>query len=213
MSMSSASQRPSGSDAPSVRSPERRRVTRYELSLPGRFMRSDKLDYPCRLTNISINGASMTSAARLTVGEKLVVYLMHLGGLEGRVVRIYPGGFAMEIDASQRKRDKLAVQIPRLAARNDLNDSEEREFPRVPVKEHTNLVLPDGSTLSCPLQDVSLSGASVITPARPPIGAEVVLGSQRATVVRHHDEGIAVEFLNVRFDETQTHSSAFGTEQ
>jgi hypothetical protein len=214
MSTSSASLRLGGSDVPAVRGPDRRRASRYELSLAGRFMRADKLDYPCRLTDISVNGASMTAALRLTVGEKLIVYLMHLGGLEGRVVRVFPGGFAMEISATQRKREKLAVQIPRLASRNDLNDSEEREFPRVPAKEVSSLVLPDGTILSCPLRDVSLSGASIITPVRPPLGVEVVLGSQRATVVRYHAEGIAVEFVNQRLDEMEKpDSSAFGTEQ
>jgi len=211
MSTSSASFRPDGSDA---RGRSKRRAIRYELSLPGRFMRADKLDYPCRLTDISVNGASISTAANLQVGETLIVYLLHLGGLEGRVARVFPGGFAMEISATERKREKLAVQIPRLAARNDLNDSEEREFPRMPAKERAILMLPDGSAFSCPLQDVSLSGASIVTSARPPLGAEVVLGIQRATVVRHHEQGIGVEFVNERFDELETpERSAFGTEQ
>jgi hypothetical protein len=167
-------------------------------------MRADKLDYSCRLVDISISGANLSSATKLQVGERLIVYLMHLGGLEGTVVRDYPGGFAMTIDATQRKRDKLAVQIPRLAAQPNLNESEERQYPRLPAKDLSILVLPDGSTLNVPLQDVSLSGASVITSARPPIGTEVTVGSQSGTVVRHHDEGIGVEFANHRFEDFGT---------
>jgi hypothetical protein len=49
--------------------------------------------------------------------------------------------------------------------------------------------------------DVSRSGASIVTPIRPPLGTEVIFASQRAVVVRHHDEGIAVEFVNQRLDE------------
>lgn len=201
MSSSTAPLRPQGPVGGSFSGPNRRRHTRYNLNLPGRYMRTDRLDYSCRLTDISVSGANLQTGTQLQVGEKVIVYLMHLGGLEGTVVRVYPGGFAMTIDATQRKREKLASQIPRLAAQPQLSESEEREYPRVPAKDLTTLMLPDGSTLSCPLQDVSLSGASVITPVRPPIGSHVVVGSQRATVVRHHEEGIGVEFLNHRFDD------------
>jgi hypothetical protein len=214
MSTSSAPIRPEGSEDATARGSSRRRAIRYELSLPGRFMRADKLDYPCQLTDISVNGASINTTATLQVGETLIVHLLHLGGLEGRVVRVFPGGFAMEISATQRKREKLAVQIPRLAQRDDINASEEREFPRVPAKDRSILMLPDGSAFSCPLQDVSLSGASIITSARPPLGAEVVVGSQRAPVVRHHEDGIGVEFVNERLDEMKTpNGSEFRTEQ
>ena len=61
------------------------------------------------------------------------------------------------------------------------------------------LVLPDGSATVCPLHNLSISGASVETPARPPLGAEVMLDKRRATVIRHHERGLAVEFVNEHF--------------
>ena len=175
---------------------QKRRYPRYALSLPGRFMRADKLDHPCRLIDISVESAAMTTPVPLHVGEKLIVYLMHLGGLEGTVVRLFPGSFAMMICGTQRKRDKLATQIPRLAAQSELPEGEERTFPRVSADEAALLVLADGSTMVCPLHDLSLSGASVVTPARPPLGAEVMLDKRCATVVRHHERGIGVEFVS-----------------
>lgn len=157
-------------------------------------MRSDKLDYECQLIDISVESAAMTTPVPLRVGENLIVYLMHLGGLEGTVVRLFPGSFALSISGTQRKRDKLALQIPRLAAQSEISDSEERQYPRVSAEEAALLVLPDGSTMVCPLHDVSLSGAAIVTPARPPLGAEVMVDKRRAVVVRHHERGIAVEF-------------------
>jgi hypothetical protein len=159
-------------------------------------MRSDKIDHPCRLIDISVESAAMTTPVPLRVGENLIVYLMHLGGLEGSVVRLFPGCFAMSISGTQRKRDKLAVQIPRLAAQSEIPEGEEREFPRVSANEAAVLALPDGSTMVCPLHDLSMSGAAIVTPARPPLGAEVMLDKRRATVVRHHERGIAIEFVN-----------------
>jgi len=177
----------------------KRRYPRYALALSGRFMRSDKLDYPCRLIDISVESAAMTTPVPLRLGEKLIVYLMHLGGLEGTVVRLFPGSFAMSISGTQRKRDKLAIQIPRLAAQAEIPEGEEREYPRVSADDAALLVLPDGSTMVCPLHDVSLSGAAIVTPARPPLGAEVMVDKRRATVVRHHERGIAVEFVSEGF--------------
>lgn len=194
MSTSADALRPANGADGGYQGPNKRRYPRYALNLPGRFMRADKLDYPCRLIDISVESAAMTTPVPLRVGEKLIVYLTHLGGLEGTVVRLFPGSFAMSISGTQRKRDKLAMQIPRLAAQSEIPEGEEREFPRVSADEAALLVLPDGSTMVCPLHDLSLSGAAIVTPARPPLGAEVMLDKRRATVVRHHERGIAVEF-------------------
>ena len=42
-----------------------------------------------------------------------------------------------------------------------------------------------------------MSGASVATDARP-IGPEVQIGKLQARVVRHHADGIGVEFLDIQ---------------
>ncbi|MBI1650640.1 PilZ domain-containing protein [Hyphomicrobium sulfonivorans] len=171
-----------------------RRFPRFSVSLPGRFMRSDKLDYPCQLIDISVESAAMTTPIPLRVGEHLIVYLTRLGGLEGSVVRLFPGSFAMAISGTQRKRDKLAVQLPRLAAETEIPDGEVRTYPRVSANESALLVLEDGSSFVCPLHDLSMSGAAIVTPERPPLGSQVMLDKRAATVVRHHERGIAVKF-------------------
>ena len=161
-------------------------------------MRADKLDYPCRIDNISIDGAAVATPAVLTVGEKVIAYVLHLGGIEGSVVRRFDGGFAMSITATQRKRDKLAAQIGRLNGA-DISEAEEREHPRAPGDRHLTLLLADGTALECPTLDISQSGASIVTPIRPPLGAEVIFANRPAAVVRHHDDGIAIEFVNDAF--------------
>jgi hypothetical protein len=205
MSTSAAPNRPTTPAVAGFEGANQRRYPRYSLSLPGRFMRADKLDYPCHLIDISVESAAITTPVQLHVGEKLIVYLMHLGGLEGSVVRMIPGSFAMAISGTQRKRDKLAAQIPRLAAQSEIAQSEERQFPRMPADETALLMLPDGSAAVCPLRDLSMSGAAIVTSARPALGAEVVLDKRRATVVRHHERGIAVEFINDRLTELGGH--------
>ncbi len=189
---------------------DKRRYPRYALSLPGRFMRADKLDYDTRLIDISVESAAMTTPVSLRVGEKLIVYLQHLGGLEGTVCRLFGDSFAMQISGTQRKRDKLAMQIPRLASQTEIPaetlEDEVRRYPRVTAEDAALIVLPDGSSRVCPLHDVSLSGAAIVTEERPPLGAEVMVDKRRGVVVRHHERGIAVQFLNEGF----TGRSGFG---
>ncbi|MNL87211.1 hypothetical protein D3C87_2162610 [compost metagenome] len=52
--------------------------------------------------------------------------------------------------------------------------------------------------------DLSLSGAAVDIDIRPPIGMPVRLGSMRGRVVRHFQEGVAIEFLTLQSREALT---------
>ena len=71
----------------------------------------------------------------------------------------------------------------------------ERSAPRHPSQK---LVLPTGTVSDCRVIDVSLSGASVATRLRPDLNTLVVLGRLRGRVVRHHDHGFAIEFVEVQ---------------
>jgi hypothetical protein len=43
--------------------------------------------------------------------------------------------------------------------------------------------------------DLSVSGISVKTDVRPPIGEFVLIGQMAGRVARHHGEGIGIEFV------------------
>lgn len=199
MSFSTSSIRkrdPAGAARPGA---ERRRHKRYPLSLLGRFMRTDRHEYACRLLDISIGGAAISTPVQVALGEQIIAYIDELGGLEGVVSRQFEGGFAMELKATRHKREKLAARITWLLNRSEVEGLEERVHERLPPGNAQNtLRLPDGMTLRCSLIDVSLSGASVATEARPPIGTEIMLGKLRARVMRHHDRGIGVRFLDIQ---------------
>jgi hypothetical protein len=80
-----------------------------------------------------------------------------------------------------------------------LDSPEDRRHERqAPPRSVTTLVTPNGLTVPCKLLDVSLSGAAVLTNARPPLGALVTVGRTPARVVRHRDDGIAVEFTRLQ---------------
>ena len=68
----------------------------------------------------------------------------------------------------------------------------------VPRKPTTQLVLPNGLNITCRLIDFSLSGAALATDQRPPIGVLVTIGKVPGRVVRHLEEGFAVEFTRLQ---------------
>ena len=51
--------------------------------------------------------------------------------------------------------------------------------------------------------DLSLSGVSLKTMARPPIGETVLIGHSAGRVVRHHENGVAIEFVGSQHEKPQ----------
>jgi hypothetical protein len=188
------------SSAPQARvGTDRRRHRRFAMTLLGRFMRESKHEYPCKLVDISVGGAAVMSPVAVRMGERIVAYFDHIGGIEGVVTRDFEGGFAIKFTITSNKREKLAAQITWLLNKDYVPGVEERRHVREPLVNKTALVqLGPGINIECKILDVSLSGASVETEARPAIGADVVIGKLRARVSRHHEHGIGVEFTDIQ---------------
>jgi hypothetical protein len=140
------------------------------------------------------------SPVAVDVGERIVGYFDHIGGIEGTVARVHDGGFAMKLQATQHKREKLADKLTWLANRSELSGADERRHERIapPGNGLQSLELAEGIKLTCRVLDISISGASIGTPARPEIGTEVTLGKVRARVMRHHAQGFGVQFIDAQ---------------
>lgn len=175
-----------------------RRHRRVPLELDGRFMRSNRDEHGCQLKDISVGGACVVTEHAVEIGERIVAYFSHLGGLEGVVTRVLPDGFAFQFKISDHKREKLSSQIMWLLNRVDFPDEAGREHERVGhAGRKTTLRFDDGMMIDVEVLDLSSSGASVRTPARPAIGEDLVIGKIRSVVRRHHKDGIGVQFLTV----------------
>jgi len=180
-------------------SEERRRFQRVRVNLLGRYMLADRREFPCQVVDMSPGGMALIAPVNGKAGERVIAYIDHIGRLEGSIVRQFANGFAMTIAATPRKRDKLAAQLTWLANRQVLGLPEDRRHGRVvPRDPVTQVVLPDGSSSSCRLIDMSLSGAGVATDLRPAIGTLVTLGKTQGRVVRHLEQGFAVEFTRLQ---------------
>jgi hypothetical protein len=187
-------------DRPAPRiAPDLRRHRRVQLTLSGRFMRADRNEYPCELKDISVGGASVSCATGVTIGERIVAYFDQLGGLEGLVTRTFVHGFAMQFKVTAHKKEKLAAQLTWLINRDAFPDDAGRKHERVGIAgRKTKLKLDDGIVIEVDVLDISASGTSLGTSARPPIGSEVLVGKIKAFVRRHHDKGIGLQFAEMQ---------------
>lgn len=190
---------------PGVRE-ERRRFGRVEAVLLGRCLFADGRETPVKVENMSAGGVVFSCGRPPEVGTSVIAYIDHIGRVEGRVSRSEKSGFAMEIAASARKREKLADSLTWLANRNVLGLREgRRHLRRAPRRSSTRLQLADGTSLSCEIIDVSLSGAALQTTARPRLGTAVRVGRVGGRVVRHFEDGVAIEFMRSMSDTTIEH--------
>ena len=180
---------------------ERRRHQRVKVNLLGRYMLADRREFPCQVTNMSPGGIALAAPVMGNPGERVIAYVDHLGRLEGKIARTIDNGFAMTIEATLRKRDKLAAQLTWLANRNILNLPEDRRHGRfIPRKVMARLILPNGNNVACRIIDLSESGAaiSISSELRPVVGAMVTVGKTQGRVVRHIDDGFAIEFTRLQ---------------
>jgi hypothetical protein len=180
-------------------SEERRRFQRVRVNLLGRYMLADRREFPCQVTDMSPGGMALIAPVVGQTGERIVAYVDHLGRLEGVIARHFQNGFAMTVAATARKRDKLAAQLTWLANRHILGLPEDRRHGRVtPRNPAGRLVLPNGVNVAVRVIDISESGAAIATEHRPEIGAAVTIGKTSGRVVRHLEDGFAIEFLRLQ---------------
>jgi len=196
LSDSSASQRNSRVGRAYAQLP---RFQRVKISALGRYMLADRREFPCQVLEMSPGDAVVIAPVAGNAGEKVIAYLDHIGRVEGAITESVEGGFVMDIAASPRKRDKMAAQLTWLANKDVLNLPEDRRHERVvPDNRHSTVVLDDGRRYNCKIIDISLSGAAIELAVRPAMGTPVTLGRMRARVVRHFQDGVAVEFVSAQ---------------
>ena len=178
---------------------ERRRFQRVRVNLLGRYMLADRREFPCQVTDMSPGGMAMIAPVSGQVGERVIAYVDHVGRLEGVIARQFQNGFAMTVAATSRKRDKLAAQLTWLANRHILNLPEDRRHGRfTPRNPAARLILPNGLNVAVRIIDLSASGAASSSKERPDIGALVTIGKATGRVVRHLEDGFAVEFTRLQ---------------
>jgi len=174
---------------------EQRRFQRVPVTLHGRYMLPDRSEYECMTVDMSPGGMLVRAPRSGDVNDRVIAYLETLGRVEGQITRRTVDGFAMTINATLRRRDKLAAQLTWLANRSELGLPEDRRHERfVPRNPNAHMITSGGSETMVRLIDVSLSGAALTTDLPFQKGDLILLNQTPAKVVRIFERGVAVEF-------------------
>ncbi len=181
-----------------ARARDRRRHQRVKVTLLGRYMLEDRREFPCQTIDMSLGGVALFAPVKPSIGARIVAYLDDIGRFEGSAVRHTDTGFAMTIQVTPNKRERLADQLTWLANRHALGLLEDRRHERItPRNPRATMTTAAGEEHLVKIVDVSLSGAALQTDGQPPIGTLLTLGHTRVRVVRHIEGGIAVEFMRL----------------
>lgn len=172
-------------------------------ALMGRYLLESRRHYAssvqvfaCRLQSISPTTLVVSAPVLGSRGEELTIHLQPFGLLLGRIERLIDGGFAAEIDASDRQRLRLAKRIEWYKRRTYQGAEEKRAHKRImPREPRSTLIMGDGHVVDCLIIDMSSSGAAVSADVQPEIGTPLALGKAVGRVVRWLEVGFAISFV------------------
>jgi len=175
---------------------ERRRFRRVRVDLSGRlFVPADSRECHCKVVDLSPGGASIECDMALEADTQVVLYVDGFGRLEGSIVRAADASFGLRFNCTPAKRERIAEQMILLMNSKLLDESELRRHDRTPTKGIARFTRADGQLVACEVLDLSVSGVSLKTNMRPPIGEFVLIGQMAGRVARHHEQGIGIEFV------------------
>ena len=192
---------------------EQRRFRRVRVDMIGRlFVPADSRECQCKVIDLSPGGASLECDMAPEMGTPVVLYLDGFGRMEGTITRGTPGDLGLRFSCTVTKRERIAEQLILFMNRDLIDEAEIRRSDRAPQKGIARFTRSDGQFVSCEVLDLSVNGVSLRSDVRPPIGEFVLIGQMAGRVVRHHDEGIGIEFVghqpaNTHADRRQTKSA------
>lgn len=87
---------------------ERRAHPRSKMRVEAKLMLADRRELGCTITDVSANGMAVLARESGAVGEMVVVYVAEAGRLQGQIVRVFDGGFAIKLNGTSRAVELLA---------------------------------------------------------------------------------------------------------
>ena len=175
---------------------DRRRYHRVYVDLDGRlFLPAERREASCKVIELSAGGARISCDCELPSGQTVILYVDAFGRFEGDVVRLAGGIIGVQFTCSTLKRERIAEQLTVFLNRDLVDEAALRRHDRRPSRGLARFTRAGGEVVSCEVLDLSMSGVSLQTGARPPLGEIVLIGHMAGRIARHHDSGIAIEFV------------------
>jgi len=177
---------------------EQREFKRNAVNLPGNLIvPAEKVTLLCQILSLSSGGASIRCEDILPLHTYVILCVDGLRRIEGVTKRVVDGELGLQFFFKATKRRLLLDDV--------YNYTNDGIAWKTVLRHHAGLrsiskvrfTLHSGEELTCEVIDVSMRGLSLRTAARPRINDLISIGQKYGHVVRHHSEGIAVEFADV----------------
>ena len=163
-----------------------------------RDVHGNRREFACRTTRISPFQMLVAAPVPGVRGDRVITFFGELGKLDGWITDVVEGSFLADIAATKKTRERLATKLVWLEKkRKDAAVDVRQQQRQIPGNPHTNLILADGTTLSCFVIDMSPSGIAVSADFQPELGMRLSVGRGVGEVVRRFNEGFAVKFDRV----------------
>jgi hypothetical protein len=174
---------------------EQREFQRNIVDLPGNLIvPAEDISMPCQVLNLSGGGASIRCEDPPPLHTYVILWIGGFGRLEAVTQRFVDGELGLQFVIKEPKRQRLLSDIQNHIKSGMAGTPNLRRHARMPSISKVRITLAGGEELSCEVINVSTRGLSLRTGARPPVDNFVSIGGKYARVVRHHGEGVAVEF-------------------
>jgi hypothetical protein len=175
---------------------DRRQYERVSTGLLGKlFIPAENRTIDCRVVNLSAGGASVKCDETFALHTFVVLYVDGFGRFEGIAIRFMKGELGLKFDCKDAKRQRLVHALDAFVRDGFTTNTRLRGHPRLSVASTVHFIRANGEQPLYEVIDISLLGASLRTVSRPAVGEQIEIGRTRGRVVRHHPDGIAIEFL------------------
>jgi len=174
---------------------DKRSFERTATSLTGKmFVPAEERTVDCGIVDISAGGAGITCLEMPPLETYVVLYIDTFGRFEAVVTRVIGGVLGLRFVCSDAKRKRLVDQLTLSVGSEAADRPVLRKERRVRVSPISFFTRISGDRIGCEVIDISLTGASLKTDTRPPIGEMILIGQMAARVVRQHDQGVGITF-------------------
>ncbi|MEO8301245.1 MAG: hypothetical protein ABI608_05600, partial [Rhizomicrobium sp.] len=159
------------------------------------YVPAEQVNFDCEVINLSPGGAGILCAEPPPLKTFIVLNIAGFGQFEGVTTRYVPGELGMSFACSTAKVRRLIRDLTGFIERGITSGAHLRKDIRSHAITFGHFTRANGEKVSRAIVNFSLTGASLRTASRPPLGEIINLGHTRGRVIRHDDVGIAVEFL------------------
>jgi PilZ domain len=174
---------------------DKRSFERTATALAGKmFVPAEERTVDCGVVDISASGAGVTCFDMPPLETYVVLYIDTLGRFEAVVARVAGNVLGLRFVCSDAKRKRLVEHLTQTAIKGAAEASSLRKDRRVKASPMSFFTRVSGERAECEIIDISLTGASLNTGTRPPVGEMILIGQMAARVVRQHDHGVAIAF-------------------